>query len=85
MTYYAKRREIMNALKSGPCADCGIQYPPYAMDFDHVRGEKTIHVGSSKMFHSPLDRVIEEIEKCDLVCSNCHRIRTHNRKHKEAE
>jgi hypothetical protein len=32
--------ERVHELKARPCADCGVQYPPYIMDFDHVSGEK---------------------------------------------
>jgi hypothetical protein len=33
-------KEYVDDLKRVPCADCGVKYPPYVMDFDHVRGEK---------------------------------------------
>ena len=36
---YMKRREMVQKIKSRPCADCGIQYPYYVMDFDHREGE----------------------------------------------
>jgi len=39
-------RDIINAAKSRPCADCGISYPFYVMTFDHVRGEKKFTIGS---------------------------------------
>lgn len=67
-------------MKEGrPCADCKVVYPHYVMDFDHVRGEKVKNL--SKLVNSTYTwRLVEiEIEKCDLVCSNCHRIRTWNR------
>ena len=77
--YRLKRREFLDSLKSTPCTDCGIKYPPYVMDFDHLPGtEKKFHIG--QRLNRPLDEVLEEIEKCEVVCSNCHRIRTHNRK-----
>lgn len=81
---YAQKRQVerktfINTFKDLPCADCGVQYPPYVMDFDHVRGEK---VGDlSVMWSRSLETILTEIEKCDLVCSNCHRIRTYNRSH----
>ena len=75
-----RRRDRLIALKRGkPCVDCNEVYPHYVMDFDHVRGEKLKNL--SKLVNSTYTwRLVEsEIEKCDLVCSNCHRIRTWNR------
>ena len=69
-------KQYVDAIKSQACTDCGVQYPPYVMDFDHVRGEKLLNL--SKLRHSRLawSRLIAELEKCEVVCSNCHRIRT---------
>ena len=63
-----------------PCSDCKIVYPYYIMDFDHREGTNKVNV-VSKMVHNLVDwDIIEtEIAKCDLVCSNCHRQRTHER------
>jgi len=46
------------------------------MDFDHVRGEKVLSI--SAMVHKGFswESILAEIAKCDVVCSNCHRIRT---------
>lgn len=72
------RKEKLNELKSGPCMDCNIKYPPYVMDWDHVSGEKVERV--SRMVRGwSWQAVLNEIAKCELVCSNCHRIRTWNR------
>lgn len=73
----AKNRKITDEIKSVPCTDCGVQYPPYVMDLDHVRGEKTGMV--SAMLHYGEDRIREEISKTEVVCANCHRERTHQR------
>jgi len=62
-----------------PCADCGKKFPYYVMDFDHTIGKKLFNIG----FEAKSGRwsaVIKEIEKCDLVCANCHRIREHDRR-----
>ena len=68
---------IIRAAKSQPCADCGVSYPFYVMDLDHVRGIKYLSV--SAMTSCPTFRVRREIAKCDAVCANCHRRRTHDR------
>lgn len=73
------RSDWLKAQKARPCHDCGVTFPHYAMDFDHVpeRGPKLFTIASN------LGRSIEvleaEIAKCDLVCANCHRSRTHHR------
>jgi hypothetical protein len=73
LRHYDSIREIIEAAKSVPCMDCGIQYPFYVMDFDHRDpSEKTINVGTARS----KSKTIEEIEKCDVVCANCHRERT---------
>lgn len=72
-------REILNTIKAQPCQDCKIQYPTYVMDFDHRDPTtKLFNVGHVSRAGS-VKKLLEEVAKCDLVCSNCHRIRTHNR------
>jgi hypothetical protein len=76
-----KRRAFIDELKSAPCTDCGVTFPPECMDFDHIpeKGEKVAPVGH--LFSSASQERLEaEIAKCELVCSNCHRIRTKNRR-----
>jgi len=75
---YAERRQLVLEAKSRPCADCGIQYPYYVMDFDHKDGRlkefalNTVHRVTKRA-------ILREIAKCDVVCANCHRERTHRR------
>lgn len=76
--FVISRRELMHALKAKPCRDCGRTFPPECMDFDHVRGTKRHGVGRMKL--QRMDFLMKEIAKCDLVCSNCHRIRTSMRR-----
>lgn len=79
-----KRRQRVTAkvvrLKSiTPCMDCQKTYPYYVMDFDHRDGKKKID-GISRLIRSEsLSVVMSEIAKCDIVCANCHRIRTMTR------
>ena len=75
----ADKRNTINAIKAKPCHDCGQSFPPHVMDFDHVRGKKRF--GVAKMQNHGLEAILAEIAKCDLVCANCHRIRTYNRHH----
>ena len=69
--------ELMYEAKRAPCADCGRRYPVYVMDFDHVRGVKRGNVAEMRAESSK--RVREEMAKCDVVCANCHRVRTHGK------
>jgi hypothetical protein len=78
----SKAREKINELKAHPCVDCGFQFPPVAMDFDHVRGTKTASIGRMASF--TWSRVVAEVAKCDLVCACCHRIRTRTRRFAKA-
>jgi hypothetical protein len=73
---YAIARAELQALRERPCTDCGGRFPHYVMDFDHP--DRSVKTGDiSQMAASGLSpRVLAEIEKCDLVCANCHRIRT---------
>ena len=71
-------REVVVAAKSNPCADCDRIYPPYVMDFDHVRGVKSFRIAEGAWTEST-PRLLAEISKCDLVCANCHRERTYRR------
>lgn len=70
---------IQELKSSTPCLDCKISYPYYVMDFDHVRGRKHKNVMEliSTLSKKKID---EEIAKCEIVCSNCHRVRTHKRR-----
>lgn len=68
-----ERRLYIQQEKSKPCADCGIQYPYYVMDFDHVRGVKKVRV--SALVNAAWETLKAEIAKCDVVCANCHRLR----------
>lgn len=88
------RKQLINSCKNVPCKDCKIKYPYYVMDFDHVRGTKNFLIsqagygtntnGTKRYLKSSnsvsVENLILEIEKCDVVCSNCHRERTHKRR-----
>jgi hypothetical protein len=73
----AEKREYIKACKAKPCMDCGIEYPPYVMDFDHRdRSTKKFNIAVAADNNVSWDNLKTEIAKCDLVCSNCHRERT---------
>jgi hypothetical protein len=72
--YYQKRRDWVDSLKNVPCKDCGNRFPSECMDFDHIRGIKEFEIHKNVMTN--IDRLLKEISKCDIICANCHRIRT---------
>jgi len=76
--HYEKQRARIAAFKNHPCMDCRQMLPPECMDFDHVRGEKKFCIGHHRRYGDA--ELLNEIAKCDLVCSNCHRIRTRKRR-----
>ncbi len=72
-------KEDVNLLKSVPCSDCGNTYSPWVMQFDHVRGKKMANV-ANLVRSGCRNKAMEEIEKCEVVCANCHADRTHKRR-----
>ena len=76
-----KKREFLADLKNKACADCGGNFPHYVMEFDHVpeRGKKSFSVASGGNWSLKNGPLIEELKKCDVVCANCHRVRTYMR------
>ncbi len=71
-----KKKRLIREAKNVPCADCGEKYPPCVMDFDHRRAEeKNFSIGPS-VTNKGFSEIMAEIEKCDVVCANCHRLRT---------
>ena len=71
-------RSLIEEAKNVPCADCGGRYPTCAMDLDHVQGAKEFKVSEAvqRCYGLVFERVRAEIAKCEVVCANCHRIRT---------
>lgn len=60
------------------CKDCGYNEHFAALDFDHL-GDKEYNIAELSRRGWCWERILREIEKCEVVCSNCHRIRTYKR------
>ena len=73
-------KTFVDAAKARPCMDCSHQFPAVCMDFDHVRGKKVANVSILVARCRALQVIQDEIAKCDVVCANCHRIRTLERR-----
>lgn len=85
--YYLRReaarkqriKQMVRDAKARPCADCGIQYASWQMDFDHVKGTKSFGLSVRLTGNHSYRKILAEIAKCEVVCANCHRNRTHFR------
>jgi len=74
-----RNRDVNDALKTqNPCTDCGGYFPSVCMDWDHTGDDKKYSV-AKMLNNASLERLYTEINKCELVCANCHRIRTSER------
>ena len=81
---YDRGNVIIQAAKDKPCKDCGKQYHFSLMDFDHLPGTEKDFSISSCIGRKSLEKLQEEIGKCEVVCALCHRVRTWNRTHPDA-
>jgi hypothetical protein len=74
----AEQLQFLRELKEqNGCADCGETFPHYMLEYDHVpeRGPKLFNLSE----WWPRKKILEELEKCDVVCCNCHSVRTWER------
>lgn len=73
----AKRRVLIHELKKNmSCVYCGISNP-LCIDFDHVdRSSKVATPATMITGGYKWEDVITEIEKCQPVCANCHRMKS---------
>jgi hypothetical protein len=76
----ARQRAAVRAAKDKPCTDCGIQYPYYVMEFDHLDADSKEFNVSAGVTSRGFGRLMAEIAKCEVVCANCHAERTYQRK-----
>jgi hypothetical protein len=77
-----RRKESQNKMRklldNSRCLDCDAS-DIRVLEFDHVRGVKKKDVSYLLSNGASWETLMEEINKCDIVCSNCHRIRTMTR------
>lgn len=73
--------KYIQSLKAGKsCIDCGYNKHLFALDFDHLpEFPKICNISSNQCLSWSKEKIDLEIAKCELVCANCHRIRTYNR------
>ena len=71
-----KRQEFLNEYKLNKgCARCGYNENSAALQFNHLDpDQKSFNIGENK--RKKLETILEEIEKCEVLCANCHAIYT---------
>ena len=78
---YAKQKERalsrkleLIRLKGGKCEICGYDKNIAALEFHHLDPNvKSFQLDSRHLSNTTRDKIIEELDKCILVCANCHR------------
>ncbi len=73
-----QRAAVRAWLADNSCLDCA-ENDLRVLEFDHVRGDKLASVAQLVVREASLERLADEIAKCDVVCANCHRRRTAQR------
>ncbi len=73
------QKAITDTKMASGCLDCGYRQHPEALDFDH-KGDKIDNVSNMFRLGVSWSRLLAEMSKCDIVCANCHRVRTANRR-----
>jgi len=71
---------VKDIKESNPCVDCKKFYPYYVMDWDHLPEFEKVANINKLIWCASKEKVLAEIAKSELVCSNCHRERTHTRR-----
>lgn len=68
---------LLDFFETHPCVDCG-ERDPIVLEFDHLR-DKSFAIGPHLCRRS-WKAILREIRKCEVVCANCHRRRTAQRR-----
>jgi hypothetical protein len=79
---YARKAAIHDYIQSIKnqlyCTDCGERHPA-TLQFHHLNSEdKTFAIGKAVNRGFSLDRIKKEMQKCIVLCANCHAIRHYN-------
>ena len=65
------KQAVVDAM-GGICSACGNKYPLSVYDFHHI--DTKIENPSHLIANASLEVIAKELEKCILLCANCHRI-----------
>lgn len=69
------RENVTEYLSKHPCVDCE-NSDVRVLEFDHVKDKKFKNISTMIYQRYSWNRILKEIEKCEVRCANCHRIRT---------
>jgi hypothetical protein len=72
-----RTRYLLEYFQRHPCVDCG-ELDPVVLEFDHLR-DKRFSIGQ-ELIRRSWRSILAEMEKCEVVCANCHRRRTARRR-----
>lgn len=84
--YIRSKVAFLKCVREQSCTDCGLEFPWYIMEFDHARGligkygNRNRRQMSQVAANLSWSRLFKEIDKCDVVCANCHKARTYFRR-----
>lgn len=65
-----RKRELISKM-GGKCAICGYSKNAAALEFHHTDKNKEFNL--SRSYKKYVSVLFKEIQKCELLCSNCHR------------
>ncbi len=78
-TRAANTQKLRQMKEESGCVDCGQRYPHFVLQFDHLPEYKKEGIVSDIARRYSWEKALEEIEKCEIVCANCHNVRTWSR------
>jgi len=71
----AEAKDVIDSYKmSIGCQSCGYNEHAAALDLHHVGGTKTDNIATMITRCFNIDRIWEEVGKCEVLCANCHRV-----------
>lgn len=72
--HYDRNKEILDKTKEGKsCAKCGYNRCVEALEYHHTDPNSKIDTVAHLATHSNIEAALAEIEKCSILCANCHR------------
>lgn len=72
---YKKKAKVSEIKKERGCDECGYDEHSSALVFHHTEPDnKTSEVSTMVVKHRSMDKIVNEIEKCIVLCSNCHKV-----------
>lgn len=69
------RKFVFEYLSSHPCVGCG-ELDPIVLEFNHLGDDKLMNISIAMGRAWSMEKLMEEISKCEVLCANCHRRKT---------